>query len=226
MYKLVLLRHGESVWNRDNIFAGWVDVELSDRGVEQAQEAGRVLREKGFVFDLAFTSVLQRAASTLEIVLKEMGLADVLIVENSWRLNERHYGALQGVNKKEAVGKFGAEQVMVWRRGYKIKPPKDAENKTESLEDVFLRVLPYWQEKIAPAILAGKKVLIVAHGNSLRALAKLFDQLSDEAVEMLNIPTGIPLVYEFNDDLQPLKHYYLAEDIEVAKAIAEIKIIC
>ena len=218
MHKIVLLRHGESVWNRDNIFAGWVDVALSDRGVTQAKEAGRVLQENGFVFDLAFTSVLQRATCTLEIVLKEMGLSDVVIVEGSWCLNERHYGTLQGVNKKEAVKKFGADQVQKIRRGYNECPPEG-----ESLANVVGRVAPYWEEKIIPAVLQGKKVLIVAHGNSLRALVKLIDQLSDEAVEGLNIPTGIPLVYEFSDGLQPLKHYYLADDIEVAEAIKAVE---
>jgi len=218
MHKIVLLRHGESVWNRDNIFAGWADVALSERGVEQAKTAGSVLRENGLVFDLAFTSVLQRATDTLEIVLQEMGLADVVIVESSACLNERHYGILQGVNKKSAVEKFGAEQTQAWRRGYNECPPEG-----ESLADVVGRVAPYWQEKIAPAILAGKKVLIVAHGNSLRALVKLLDHLSDEAVEGLNIPTGLLLVYELDKNLQPLKHYYLANDIEVAKAIKAVE---
>ncbi|MCX6789162.1 MAG: 2,3-bisphosphoglycerate-dependent phosphoglycerate mutase [Candidatus Gribaldobacteria bacterium] len=221
MYKIVLLRHGESVWNRDNIFAGWTDVPLSERGVEQAKEAGRVLQENGFAFDLAFVSALQRATDTLEIILKEMGSSDVVIVESSLCLNERNYGALQGVNKKEAVEKFGEDQVQKWRRGYNECPPDG-----ESLADVVERVTPYWQEKIIPAISQGKKVLVVAHGNSLRALVKIIDQLSAEAVESLNIPTGIPLVYEFNDNLQPLKHYYLADDIEVEKAIAKNKIIC
>ena len=218
MHKIVLLRHGEIVWNRDNIFAGWVDVALSDRGVAQAKEAGRALQKNGFVFDLAFTSVLQRAACTLEIVLKEMGLSDVVIVEGSRCLNERHYGTLQGVNKKEAVKKFGADQVQKIRRGYNECPPEG-----ESLANVVGRVAPYWEEKIIPVVLQGKKVLIVAHGNSLRALVKLFDHLSDEAVESLNIPTGIPLVYEFNDDLLPLKHYYLAEPLEVEKAIKAVE---
>lgn len=218
MYKLVLLRHGESVWNRDNIFAGWTDVELSERGVKQAKEAGRVLKEQGFVFEVAFTSVLQRATRTLEIVLKEMDLSNVVIVENSWCLNERHYGVLQGVNKKEAVEKFGADQVQAWRRSYNARPPEG-----ESLAEVVGRVNPYWEEIIIPAVLQGKQVLIVAHGNSLRALVKLLDQLSDEEVEGLNIPIGIPLVYELNDDLLPLKHYYLADDTEVAMAVEAIK---
>ncbi|MEK7172821.1 MAG: 2,3-bisphosphoglycerate-dependent phosphoglycerate mutase [Patescibacteria group bacterium] len=206
MHKLVLLRHGESVWNRDNIFTGWTDVELSERGVEQAKIAGRILQKNGFVFDLAFTSVLQRAANTLAIVLKEMGLADVVAIDSSACLNERHYGALQGINKKEVIEKFGQQQTQKWRRGYSDKPPEG-----ESLADVVERVAPYWQEKIAPAILAGKNVLLVAHGNSLRALVKLLDHLSDQEVESVEIPTGLPLVYEFNDDLSPIKHYYCQE---------------
>lgn len=218
MHKIVLLRHGESVWNRDNIFTGWVDVGLSDRGEEQAKEAGRTLRENGFVFDAAFVSSLRRATDTLEIVLKEMGLKDVVMVDSCWCLNERNYGVLQGVNKKSAVEKFGADQVQKWRRGYNECPPKG-----ESLANVVGRVAPYWEEKIIPVVLQGKKVLIVAHGNSIRALVKLFDQLSDEEVEGLNIPTGIPLVYEFNEDLQPLKHYYLAEPLEVEKAIKAVE---
>ena len=218
MYKIVLLRHGESIWNHDNIFAGWIDVPLSDRGEEQAKEAGRALQKNGFAFDAAFVSSLQRATDTLEIVLKEMGLQDVVTVDSCWCLNERNYGVLQGVNKKEAVAKFGADQVQVWRRSYNERPPEG-----ESLANVAGRINPYWEEKIIPTILQGKKILIVAHGNSLRALVKLIDQLSDEAVESLNIPTGIPLVYEFNDDLSPLKHYYLAEPLEVEKAIKAVE---
>jgi len=227
MRKIVLLRHGESIWNRDNIFTGWVDVGLSDRGERQAKEAARVLKERGFVFDMAFTSVLKRAVDTLRIVLREMGLENIQ-VEQSWRLNERHYGALQGVNKKEAVKTFGAEQTQKWRRGYSVRPPalnnpKENEPTSESLEDVFLRAMPYWQEKIAPAIRQGKNVLISAHGNSLRALVKRLDKVSDEEIEKLNIPVGIPLIYELDDDLKPIKHYYLASEEQVEAAVKAVK---
>ncbi|MDD5750193.1 MAG: 2,3-bisphosphoglycerate-dependent phosphoglycerate mutase [Candidatus Pacebacteria bacterium] len=218
MRKIVLLRHGESVWNRDNMFAGWVDVELSDRGVRQAKEAAVILKKEGFLFDTAFASILKRAVHTLEIVLKEMNLSDVVIIEDE-RLNERHYGSLQGVNKKEAVRKFGEEQVRKWRRGYEDRPPEG-----ESLADVVERVELCWQEKIIPAIREGKSILISAHGNSLRALVKILDRLSGSEVEKLNIPTGIPLVYELNEALEPVKHYYLAEPgqaEEAIKAVAE-----
>lgn len=199
MYKLVLLRHGESLWNRDNIFTGWVDIGLSDIGRTQAKRAGFLLKENGFVFDMAFTSVLKRATQTLDIVLKEMGLLNVVIVERSLCLNERHYGALQGVNKETAVEKFGLEQFTIWRRGYKGRPPAG-----ESLEDVFLRVVPYWKEKIEPVILQQKSVLIVAHGNSLRALVKMLDNISDKDIEKLEIPIGVPIVYELDENLKPV----------------------
>ena len=208
MYKLVLLRHGESLWNKENIFTGWTDIELSDFGREQAKKAGLLLKENGFVFDVAFTSVLKRSTETLEIVLKEMNLSGISI-EKAWQLNERHYGALQGINKKMSVEKFGSEQVMIWRRGYKTKPPKDSEGKTESLEDVFLRVVPYWKEKIAPAILQKRNVLIVAHGNSLRALVKMLDNISDKDIEKLNIPTGVPIIYELDENLKPVAFFKL-----------------
>ncbi len=234
MYKVVLLRHGESIWNAQNKFTGWIDIELSKKGREQARNAGLILKEKGFNFDIAFTSVLKRAIKTLEVMFETMGLLAVPI-EKAWQLNERHYGALQGVNKKEAVEKFGLKQVMAWRRGYKTKPPHQnsvwcggkppgPENPAcESLEDVFLRVIPYWQEKIAPAILEGKNILVVAHGNSLRALIKMLDNVSDMDIEGLNIPIGIPLIYELNNDLTPQKHYYLADKNKIEEAIGAVK---
>ncbi|MFH0739482.1 MAG: 2,3-bisphosphoglycerate-dependent phosphoglycerate mutase [bacterium] len=199
MYKLVLLRHGESLWNKENVFTGWTDIELSDFGCLQAKKAGALLKEKGFIFDMAFTSVLKRATQTLEIVLKEMGLDSVVIIERSSCLNERHYGALQGINKKDVVEKFGLEQFIIWRRGYKVRPPNG-----ESLEDVFLRVVPYFHEKIAPAVLEKKNVLIVAHGNSLRALIKMLDNISDKDIEKLEVPTGVPIIYELDKDLKPI----------------------
>lgn len=213
IYKLVLLRHGESLWNKENIFTGWTDIELSDFGREQAKKAGLLLKENGFVFDVAFTSVLKRAVETLDIVLKEMNLSGISI-EKAWQLNERHYGALQGINKKMSVEKFGSEQVMIWRRGYKTKPPACAkasagEPNSESLEDVFLRVVPYWKEKIAPAILQKRNVLIVAHGNSLRALVKMLDNISDKDIEKLNIPTGVPIIYELDENLKPVAFFKL-----------------
>ena len=227
IYKLVLLRHGESLWNKENIFTGWVDIELSDFGRTQAKEAGLLLKENGFVFDTALTSVLKRASETLEIVLKEMGLYDIVIIESSVCLNERHYGLLQGMNKKEAVEKFGLEQVMIWRRGYKTKPPacakvKAGEPNTESLEDVFLRVAPYWQEKIASLIVLGKNIIISAHGNSLRALIKKLDNISDKDIESLNIPVGIPLIYELDEKLEPIKHYYLGDKNKAEEAVNEV----
>ncbi|MCL5010954.1 MAG: 2,3-bisphosphoglycerate-dependent phosphoglycerate mutase [Patescibacteria group bacterium] len=227
MHKIVLLRHGESVWNKENRFAGWADVELTEKGIEQARKAGIVLKEQGFVFDAAFTSVLKRAVQTTRLVLQEMGLGNIAI-EQSWRLNERHYGALQGVNRKEAVKEFGTEQVQIWRRSYNVRPPAAVEQKEnepacESLEDVFSRVVPYWQEKISPAIRQGKNVLISAHGNSLRALVKMLDEISDEEIEKLNIPVCIPLVYELSGGLRPQQHYYLFDESEVKKAIEAVE---
>lgn len=221
----ILLRHGESIWNKENRFAGWVDVDLSEFGKEQAKTAGKLLKEGGFVFDAAFTSVLKRAVNTLEIVLGEIGQKDILI-EKSWQLNERHYGLLQGINKQEAVERFGIEQVMAWRRGYKVRPPELKTGdppRTESLEDVYLRVVPYWQEKIAPLIAQGKLAIISAHGNSLRALVKMLDNISDKDIESLNIPTGMPLVYEFDENLKPLKHYYLGNEEDVNIAIRAVE---
>jgi len=230
MKTLVLLRHGESTWNRENRFTGWVDIGLSDRGVQEAVHAARVLAVKGFEFDVAYTSVLKRAIKTLWIVLEEMDLMWIP-VHGSWRLNERHYGALQGLNKAETAKRFGVEQVKTWRRSYDFPPPalsKDDERYcskdprytslepeeiplTESLKDVVARLLPYWHESIAPAIRHGKRVLIVAHGNSLRALVKFLDGISDEKIVEMNIPTGIPLVYELKDDLTPIRSFYLGD---------------
>jgi len=239
MHKLVLLRHGESTWNQENRFTGWTDVDLSPRGVEEAAEAGRLLREGGYVFDLAYTSVLNRAIRTLGIVLHALDLLWIPVVKD-WRLNERHYGALQGLNKAETAAKHGEAQTKIWRRSYDIPPPpleRDDERHpsrdpryralrpselplTESLKDTVARFLPYWHETIAPAIRSGKRVLIAAHGNSLRALVKYLDNVSEAEIVELNIPTGIPLVYELDADLRPIKSYYLG-DPEAAKKAAE-----
>jgi len=238
MHKLVLLRHGESAWNKENRFTGWTDVDLSPKGIEEATRAGQRLKSEGFSFDLAFTSVLKRAIRTLWIVQDQMDLMWIP-VEISWRLNERHYGALQGLNKAETAAKYGEDQVKVWRRSYNIPPPPlekkdprfpgyDARYKnipenelplTECLKDTVARFLPYWHQTIAPVILSRKRVIIAAHGNSLRALIKYLDDVSDDEIVGLNIPTGIPLVYELDDGLKPLKHYYLADEEEVKKAM-------
>jgi 2,3-bisphosphoglycerate-dependent phosphoglycerate mutase len=242
MIKLVLLRHGESTWNRENRFTGWTDVDLSEKGVEEAHEAGKVLRENGFAFDIAFTSVLKRAIRTLWIVLDELDLMWIPVIRN-WRLNERHYGALQGLNKSETAAKHGEEQVRIWRRAYDIPPPEletsderypgndpiyqnlteDELPKTECLKDTVARFMPYWQERIKPTVRAGKKVLIAAHGNSLRALVKHLDKVPDDEIIGLDIPTGIPLVYELDDELKPLKHYYLADEEKVKAALETVK---
>lgn len=239
--KLVLLRHGESIWNMENRFTGWTDVDLSERGKEEAKEAGRILKKEGYTFDIAFTSVLKRAIRTLWIVLDEMDLMWIP-VQLSWRLNERHYGALQGLNKAEMAKKFGEEQVKIWRRSYDVQPPaltkddkrypgfdpryKDLDEKdlplTESLKDTVNRFLPYWHEVIAPTIKSGKRVLISAHGNSLRALVKYLDNISDEDIVELNIPTGIPLVYELDEGLRPLRHYYLGEPEKVEAMVQKV----
>jgi 2,3-bisphosphoglycerate-dependent phosphoglycerate mutase len=236
-HKLVLLRHGESDWNRENRFTGWTDVDLSATGIEEARHAGRILREGGFTFDIAFTSLLKRAIRTLWIVLDEIDLMWIP-VNRSWRLNERHYGALQGLNKAETAEKHGERQVKIWRRSYDVSPPPlepsdprfpghdrryanltDAElPRTESLKDTVARFLPYWDGTIAPAVYTGKRVLIAAHGNSLRALVKHLDGISDEEIVALNIPTGVPLVYELDTDLGPLRHEYLGDDEQVRKA--------
>lgn len=239
MRTLVLLRHGESVWNRENRFTGWTDVDLSPRGIEEAHEAARLLRDAGLTFDLAFTSVLKRAIRTLWIVLDDMELMWIPVV-NSWRLNERMYGALQGLNKAEMAEKYGEEQVQIWRRSYATPPPPLTRDDprwpgtdpryadlrpeevplTEALKDTVARFLPFWHGTIAPAIRAGRRVLISAHGNSLRALVKHLDRISDEEIVSLNIPTGIPLVYELDGELRPLGHRYLG-DPEAARRAAE-----
>lgn len=241
MYKLVLLRHGESIWNKENRFTGWTDVGLSEKGEQEAREAGRVLKEQGYTFDLAYTSVLKRAISTLWLALEQLDL--MWIPEfKSWRLNERHYGSLQGLNKAEMASKHGEKQVQIWRRSYDIRPPalemadprhprfdpryQDlAPNDipaVECLKDTVERFLPYWHEAIVPTIKAGKKVIIAAHGNSLRALVKYLDNVSDQDIVGLNIPTGMPLVYELNDKLQPVEHYYLGDPEKVKAAMAAV----
>jgi 2,3-bisphosphoglycerate-dependent phosphoglycerate mutase len=239
MKRLVLLRHGESEWNRENRFTGWTDVTLSQKGIEEAIEAGRLLKKEGYVFDVAFTSVLARAVKTLWLALEAMDLMWIPVC-NHWRLNERHYGALQGLNKAETAARHGEAQVKIWRRSYDIPPPaltlddprhpaKDPRYaglnpaeipQAESLKDTVGRFLPYWHETIAPVVQAGKRVLIAAHGNSLRALVKYLDQISDQDIVELNIPTGIPLVYELSDDLTPIRHFYLG-DPEAAKRAAQ-----
>ena len=237
MFKLVLLRHGESFWNKENRFTGWTDVDLSPQGQIEAKSSGQILKADGYTFDCAFTSVLKRAIRTLWIVQDEMDLMWIP-VENSWRLNERHYGALQGLNKAETAAKFGDDQVKIWRRSYDTPPPpleptderypgKDprytnlADGElpvTECLKDTVARMLPYWHETIAPVVKEGRKVIIAAHGNSLRALVKYLDNISDERIVELNIPTGIPLVYELEDNLKPIRHYYLGDAEAIAKA--------
>jgi 2,3-bisphosphoglycerate-dependent phosphoglycerate mutase len=241
MYKLVLVRHGQSTWNLENRFTGWTDVGLTEQGVAEAHEAGRLLREEGYVFDVAYTSVLKRAIKTLWIVLEEMGLEWIPVVR-AWQLNERHYGALQGLNKAEMAAKFGEEQVHVWRRSYDVPPPAleptderhpkfdpryasltpEQTPATESLKLTLERVLPYWHSTLAPAIKSGQRVLVAAHGNSLRAMVKYLDNISDEEIPGLNIPTGVPLVYELDEDLKPIKHYYLGDPEAVAKAAAAV----
>ena len=241
MYKLVLVRHGQSTWNLENRFTGWTDVGLTDQGRTEAHSAGKLLHEGGYVFDIAYTSVLRRAIQTLWIVLQEMN-NEWLPVVNAWQLNERHYGALQGLNKSETAEKFGEAQVKIWRRSYDVPPPAlelDDERhprfdpryagltpeqlpSTESLKITLERVLPYWHAALAPAIKAGKRVLIAAHGNSIRAMVKYLDNISDAEIPELNIPTGIPLVYELDDKLKPITHYYLGDAEAVAKAAAAV----
>lgn len=235
MYKIVLLRHGESIWNKENRFTGWTDVDLSRQGITEAEMAGKLLKDLGFSFDLAFTSVLKRAIRTLWIVLDELDLMWIPVF-HSWRLNERHYGALQGLDKAEVAAKYGEDQVKIWRRSYDTRPPALDQNDerhprrdpryqnlseselplTECLKDTVARLLPEWNEAIAPAIKANKRVVVTAHGNSLRALVKHLDQVSDADIVELNIPTGVPLIYELNEDLTPIRHYYLGD----AEAIA------
>jgi 2,3-bisphosphoglycerate-dependent phosphoglycerate mutase len=241
MKQLVLLRHGESIWNQENRFTGWIDMGLSETGVEEAHEAGRVLAREGFKFDVAYTSVLKRAIKTLWIAMEEMDLMWIPVHRN-WRLNERHYGALQGLNKTETVEKHGMEQVKIWRRSYDVPPPplsledpyypgRDPRYaqvppaelpRSECLKDVVNRFLPYWHDTLAPAIQAGQRVIIAAHGNSLRALVKYLDQVPDDEIVSLNIPTGIPLVYELNDDLTPIKHHYLGDPAKIQAAIQSV----
>ena len=241
MFTLVLLRHGESIWNKENRFTGWTDVDLSPRGIEEAHEAARILRKEGLSFDITYTSVLRRAIRTLWIVLDDLDLM-YIPVQHAWQLNERHYGALQGLNKQETTEKFGNEQVLTWRRGYAIRPPALAETdprhpihdtrysslkkeelpSTESLKDTLERVVPYWKENIAPTILAGRRVLITAHGNSIRALVKYLDDIPDDEITGLNIPTGFPLVYELDTSLHPIRHRYLGDEGVVRRAIESV----
>jgi 2,3-bisphosphoglycerate-dependent phosphoglycerate mutase len=236
MYKIVLLRHGESQWNKENRFTGWTDVDLSEKGEEEARKAGKTMKEAGYDFDIVFTSVLKRAIRTMTLALGEMDLWWLPVVK-SWRLNERHYGALQGLNKAETAAKYGDEQVHIWRRSYDVQPPalevtderypgfdrryhdlsKAELPLTECLKDTVARFLPFWHETVAPAIKSGKRVIIVAHGNSLRSLVKYLDNIPDDEIVELNIPTGVPLVYELDEDLKPIQHYYLGDPEEVKK---------
>jgi len=241
MYKLVLIRHGESTWNLENRFTGWVDVDLTDTGAAQAANAGKLLKENGYAFDVAYTSVLKRAIRTLWLVQDAMDLMWIP-VKNDWRLNERHYGALSGLNKAETAAKFGDEQVLVWRRSYDTPPPalestdpraayadpryaavpREQIPLTECLKDTVARVLPAWNESIAPDIKSGKRVVIAAHGNSIRALVKYLDQVSDDDIVGINIPNGIPLVYELDENLRPLRHYYLGDQEALAASLAAV----
>lgn len=241
MKKLVLLRHGESVWNQENRFSGWTDVGLTQKGLDEARAAGQLLKQEGYDFEVAFTSVQKRAIKTLWTVLEEMDRMWIPI-HNSWRLNERHYGALQGLNKAETAAKFGDAQVKIWRRAYDTPPPAlessdprleindpryaelgpDEFPKTECLKDTVARFLPYWREAIAPIVQSGKSVIIAAHGNSLRALVKYLDDVSDADIVELNIPTGQPLVYELDDDLKPIKHYYLGDEEAIKAAMQAV----
>jgi 2,3-bisphosphoglycerate-dependent phosphoglycerate mutase len=241
MHTLVLLRHGESTWNQENRFTGWTDVDLSEKGRQEADEAGRLLKEGGYTFDVAFTSVLKRAIRTLWTTLDILDLMWIPVTKN-WRLNERHYGALQGLNKAETAAKHGDAQVKIWRRSYDIPPPaltQDDERHsgrdpryanlraeeiplTESLKDTVARFLPYWHDTIAPAVKSGQRVIIAAHGNSLRALVKYLDDIPDDEIVELNIPTGIPLVYELDDALKPIRHYYLGDPETAARAAASV----
>ena len=241
MTKLVLLRHGESQWNLENRFTGWTNVDLTEKGEAEARESGKLLKEEQFQFDVAHTSLLMRANRTMEICLEEMGENDILIKYN-WRLNERHYGALQGLNKAETAKKYSDEQVLIWRRSYSTPPPQlDADDEqhprfderysdldpndlpaSECLKDTVDRFLPYWHESIKPDIESGKRVFIVAHGNSLRALVKYLDTVSDEDIVGLNIPTGVPLVYELDESLKSIRNYYLGDQEEIAKKAAEV----
>jgi 2,3-bisphosphoglycerate-dependent phosphoglycerate mutase len=241
MYQIVLLRHGESTWNKENRFTGWTDVDLSEKGVEEARQAAVLLKQGDYTFDIAYTSVLKRAIRTLWLTLDGMDLMWIPVIR-SWRLNERHYGALQGLNKAETAAKFGNEQVHLWRRSYDVPPPALEEDDprfpghdrryhdvpkgelplTECLKDTVNRFLPYWFDTIIPTVRSGKRVIIVAHGNSLRALVKHLDQISDEAIPELNIPTGVPLVYHLDDEFKPIQHFYLGNQDEVEKAMQAV----
>jgi len=241
MRKLVLIRHGESEWNKKNLFTGWTDVDLTEKGISEAEEGGKILKEGGYTFDIAYTSVLKRAIRTLNIVLDKMDLMWIPVVK-SYRLNERHYGALQGLNKAETAEKYGTEQVLQWRRSYDVPPPPLTENDdrypgkdpryknldkseiplTESLEITVKRFVPYWLDTIVPTIKSGQRVIIAAHGNSLRALVMYLDNVSKEDIVKLNIPTGVPLVYELDDDLKPIKHYYLGDQEKINAAINSV----
>ena len=241
MYKIVLLRHGESTWNKENRFTGWTDVDLSEKGIEEAKAAGRLLKAAGYTFDLAFTSVLKRAIRTLWLVTDEMNLLWIPVLK-SWTLNERHYGALQGLDKAETAAKHGEDQVKIWRRSYDVPPPAldesdkrhprfeekyrniDTKNlpATESLKETVARVVPFWEKSVVPEIRKGKKVLIAAHGNSLRAMVKYLDNVSEKDILELNIPTGIPLVYELDATLKPIKHYYLGDAEAIKKAMETV----
>jgi 2,3-bisphosphoglycerate-dependent phosphoglycerate mutase len=241
MYKLVLVRHGQSVWNLENRFTGWTDVGLTEQGKAEAHEAGRLLKAEGFIFDMAYTSVLRRAIQTLWTVLQELNL-EWIPVTNAWQLNERHYGALQGLNKSEMAEKYGEAQVKVWRRSYDVPPPAlettderhpkfdprytsltaDQLPATESLKITLDRVLPYWNSTLSPVIRSGQRLIVAAHGNSIRALVKYLDGVSDSEITELNIPTGLPLVYELDGDLRPIKHYYLGDAEEAAKKAAAV----
>jgi len=241
MHKLVLIRHGESTWNLENRFTGWTDVDLTPLGIEQAKQSGRLLKAEGYDFDVAYTSVLKRATRTLWHTLDELDRTWLPVV-HSWRLNERHYGALQGLNKAETAKKYGDEQVLIWRRSYSVPPPplepNDARSErgdpryaklaaeqvplTECLKDTVARVLPFWNESMAPAIRAGRRLVVAAHGNSIRALVKYLDGISDDDIVGLNIPNGIPLVYELDDELKPLRHYYLGDAAAAEKAAAAV----
>ncbi|HEV2234130.1 MAG TPA: 2,3-diphosphoglycerate-dependent phosphoglycerate mutase [Terriglobia bacterium] len=241
MHKVVLLRHGESVWNKENLFTGWTDVDLSDRGRDEAKEAGRVLKEQGYTFDLAYVSLLKRAIRTLWIALDAMDLMWIPVVRD-WRLNERHYGAMQGLNKSETAAQYGDAQLKIWRRSYDVPPPALEESDprypghdprykgltkaqlplTECLKDTVARVLPCWNEVIAPAVQRGQRVLITAHGNSLRGLVMYLDNISEHDIVELNIPTGVPLVYELDDHLKPIRHYHLGDPERVKKAVEAV----
>ena len=241
MYKLVLIRHGESEWNKLNLFTGWTDVDLTEKGVNEAKNSANLLKEEGFSFDIAYTSVLKRAIRTLWYVLDGMDLMWIPVIRD-WRLNERHYGALQGLNKAETAAKYGDDQVKIWRRSYDTRPPalEESDNRfpghdpryasipkdelplTECLKDTVARFLPLWNDEIAPLVKAGKKVVIVAHGNSLRALVKHLDNVSEEEIVSLNIPTGVPLVYELDENLLPIKHYYMGDQEAIKKAMEAV----